>query len=74
MAKPDDRSDNAEKIQNMIGNTIDNLEESEDYLDEHADEIAPQEREALARNNRNRRQSLKNFRNEMQDESQNESE
>ncbi len=69
MAKPDDRSDNAEKIQNMIGNTIDNLEESEDYLDEHAEEIAPQEREAMERNNRNRRQSLKGFRNEMQDES-----
>jgi len=69
MAKPDDRSDNAEKIQNMIGNTIDNLEESEDYLDEHADEIAPQDREALERNNRNRRQSLKGFRNELPDES-----
>ena len=69
MAKPDNRSDNADKIQNMIGNTIDNLEESEDYLDEHAEEIAPQEREAVERNNRNRRQSLKGFRNEMQDES-----
>jgi len=69
MAKPDNRSDNADKIQNMIGNTIDNLEESEDYLDEHAEEIAPQEREAMERNNRNRRQSLKGFRNEMQDES-----
>jgi len=69
MAKPDNRSDNAEKIENMIGNTIDNLEESEDYLDEHAEEIAPQEHEAMERNNRNRRQSLKGFRNEMQDES-----
>lgn len=69
MAKPDDRSDNAEKIQDMIGNTIDNLEESEDYLDEHADEIAPQEQEAIKRNNRNRRQSLKGFRNEIRDES-----
>lgn len=69
MAKPDDRSDNAEKIQNMIGNTIDNLEESEDFLAEHAEEIAPDQRQAMERNNRNRRQSIQGFRNEMRDES-----
>ena len=68
MAKPDDRSDNAEKIQNMIGNTIDNLEESEQFLDEHAEEISPQQRQAMDRNNRNRRQSLEGFRNEIRDE------
>lgn len=68
MAKPDNRADNADKIQRMITNTIDNLEESEQYLDEHAEEIAPQEREALIENNKNRRQSLKGFRNEMRDE------
>lgn len=70
MAKPDNRADNAEKIQHMISNTIDNLEESEQYLSEHAEEIAPQEREAIAENNKNRRQSLQGFRNEMRDESQ----
>jgi len=68
MAKPDNRSDNADKIQRMITNTIDNLEESEQYLDEHAEEIAPQEREALIKKNKNRRQSLKGFRNEIRDE------
>jgi len=69
MAKPDDRSDNARKLQNMIDHTNRNLEESEDYLDEHADEIAPQEREAITENNRNRRQSLQGFRHEIEDES-----
>ncbi|MBW5448179.1 small acid-soluble spore protein Tlp [Cohnella sp. CFH 77786] len=68
MAKPDDRSDNVEKLQEMIGNTIDNLEESEDYLDEHADEIAPQEAEALSGKNENRRQSIQGFRSEIKDE------
>lgn len=34
MAKPDNREDNVEKLQSMVQNTIDNLEESERYLDE----------------------------------------
>lgn len=74
MAKPDDRSDNREKIQRMITNTIDNLEASENYLEEHAEEIAPQEREALKQKNKNRRQSLKGFRNEIRDEASQEEE
>ncbi|WP_123040653.1 small acid-soluble spore protein Tlp [Cohnella candidum] len=72
MAKPDDRSDNVEKLQEMVQNTIDNLEESEDYLDEHAEEIAPQEREAIEQNNDNRRESIEGFRSEIQDEAQHE--
>ncbi len=68
MAKPDDRSDNVEKLQEMVQNTIDNLEESEAYLDEHADEIAPQEREAIQENNDNRQQSIRGFRGEIRDE------
>jgi len=70
MPKPDDRSDNVEKLQEMVQNTIDNLEESESYLDEHADEIAPQEREAISENNENRRQSIEGFRSEIRDEAQ----
>lgn len=68
MAKPDDRSDNVEKLQKMVQNTIDNLEEAEDYLDEHADEIAPQEREAIEVKNENRRRSIRGFRQEIRDE------
>lgn len=70
MAKPDDRSDNVEKLQEMVQNTIDNLEESEEYLDEHAEEIAPQEAEAIRENNENRRQSIQGFRSEIRDEAQ----
>jgi small acid-soluble spore protein (thioredoxin-like protein) len=68
MAKPDDRSDNVEKLQEMVQNTIDNLEEAEDYLDEHADEISPQERHAIEEKNENRRRSIRGFRNEIKDE------
>ena len=72
MAKPDDRSDNVEKLQEMVQNTIDNLEESEDYLAEHAEEIAPSERQAIEEKNQNRRQSIQGFRNEIRDEARNE--
>ena len=68
LAKPDDRSDNVEKLQEAVQNTIDNLEESESYLNEHAEEIAPQERQALSNKNENRRDAISGFRNEIKDE------
>lgn len=68
MAKPDDRSDNAEKLQTMVQNTIDNLEEAEDYLDEHAEEISGTEAQAIKEKNENRRESIAGFREEIKDE------
>ncbi|WP_027091494.1 small acid-soluble spore protein Tlp [Cohnella thermotolerans] len=69
MAKPDNRADNARKLRNAADNTLDNLEEAEDYLDEHADEISPQEREAISDKNARRRHSVKRFEEEIEDES-----
>jgi small acid-soluble spore protein (thioredoxin-like protein) len=68
MAKPDDRSDNVEKMQEAVQNTIDNLEESEHYLDEHSDELAPDEEQALVNKNENRRDAIESIREEIQDE------
>ncbi|MCC3373189.1 small acid-soluble spore protein Tlp [Cohnella sp. REN36] len=68
MAKPDDRSDNAEKLKRSVQNTVSNLEESEEYLDEHADEISPEESEAIHAKNERRRQSISDQRSEIQDE------
>jgi small acid-soluble spore protein (thioredoxin-like protein) len=68
MAKPDDRSDNVEKLQEHVQNTIINLEESEEYLDEHAEELNPQEAENLAEKNDNRRESIEGMRSEIKDE------
>lgn len=70
MAKPDDRSDNVEKLQEAVQNTIDNLEESESYLNEHAEEIAPEEQQALSNKNENRRDAITGFRSEIKDEAQ----
>ncbi|MDB4866192.1 MAG: small acid-soluble spore protein Tlp [Cohnella sp.] len=68
MAKPDDRSDNVEKLQEHVQNTIINLEESEEYLDEHAEELNSQEAENLAEKNDNRRESIEGMRSEIKDE------
>ncbi|MDF2715296.1 MAG: small acid-soluble spore protein Tlp [Paenibacillus sp.] len=71
MAKPDDRSDNAEKLQNMAQQTAGNLEEAEQYLDEHAEEISATEKENIEAKNERRRSSIEGFREEAQDEANN---
>jgi|HigsolmetaAR203D_1030402.scaffolds.fasta_scaffold14039_2 small, acid-soluble spore protein tlp len=68
MAKPDDRSDNVEKLQRKVQNTIENYREAEEYLEEHADEIAPQEAENIRAKNERRKQSIEGFRDEIRDE------
>lgn len=68
MAKPDDRSDNLEKIQRNIGNTIKNFRENERYLAEHAEEISSQERQQLTAKNRKRLSAIEGFREEAKDE------
>ena len=41
--KPDDRSDNVEKLQNMIHNTIENMESAEESLAVTSDETQIQQ-------------------------------
>ncbi|MBU5672625.1 small acid-soluble spore protein Tlp [Paenibacillus brevis] len=68
MAKPDDRSDNLEKIQTNIGNTIQNFRENEQYLAEHAEEISSQEKQQLEAKNQKRLHAIEGFREEAEDE------
>jgi small acid-soluble spore protein (thioredoxin-like protein) len=70
MAKPDDRSDNVENLQEHVQNTIGNLEEAEEYLEEQADEISPEELDRITEKNHNRRQSISSFREEIKDEAE----
>ncbi|GED57871.1 small acid-soluble spore protein Tlp [Brevibacillus formosus] len=69
MAKPDDRSDNAEKLQQMISNTEENIRESEDYLTAHAGEISAEEKATLEAKNERREESIEGYRAEIKDES-----
>jgi len=68
MAKPDDRSDNASKLEEAVQNTIENLEESEHYLDEHSVELSPEESETLNAKNDKRREAITSLRSEIKDE------
>ncbi|WP_239614371.1 small acid-soluble spore protein Tlp [Cohnella mopanensis] len=68
MAKPDDRSDNVAKLQEAVQNTKDNLEESEHYLDEHSEELNPQEAEVLTAKNEGRRNAIQSMNSEIEDE------
>ena len=68
MAKPDNRADNVEKLQDMVQDTIQNLHESEDYLSEHADEISSTEKQDILEKNARRRESIAGFREEIKDE------
>ncbi|RNB53718.1 small acid-soluble spore protein Tlp [Brevibacillus gelatini] len=68
MAKPDDRSDNAAKLQEMLQNTEENIRESEDYLAAHAGEISEEERANIEAKNRRRAESIQGFRSEIKDE------
>lgn len=65
--KPDDRSDNVEKLQAMIHNTIENMEEAEESMQFTDSEEQLQQIEAK---NERRRESLEALRSEVRDEAQ----
>ncbi|MNR43145.1 Small, acid-soluble spore protein Tlp [compost metagenome] len=69
MAKPDNRADNAAHLQEHIEHTAANLQEAEDYLDEHADEISADEKQVIEAKNNRRQESINSFEAEKEDES-----
>lgn len=66
--KPDDRSDNVGKLQDMIHDTIENYREAEDYLKLHAEELSPEEIARIKEKNRRRLESIHGMRDEIIDE------
>lgn len=66
--KPDDRSDNVEKLQDMIHDTIENYREAENYLKLHADELSEEEIARIKEKNNNRLESIRGMRDEIIDE------
>jgi len=68
MAKPDNRADNVEKLQEMLQDTEQNYREAEGYLAENAEEISPEERERVQEKNERREHSIAGFREEIKDE------
>lgn len=68
MAKPDNRADNEAHLQEHIDNTIANIEEAEDYLDEHSSELTADEKQTIEDKNDRRRASIDSFIVEKRDE------
>lgn len=64
-AKPDDRRDNVEKIQENIDNTVKNIHRAEDMIEKTSD---PKMKEELREKNKRREESLKGMRSEIRDE------
>jgi len=61
---PDDRSDNVEKLQEMIHETLDNINESEDNMES----MSAEEQEKIEAKNKRRNEAIDGFRNEIKDE------
>ena len=66
MAKPDDRSDNVEKLQNMVQNTIENLEEAHETLQNNS--LSKEQKQDILAKNKKREESIHGFRKEIKDE------
>lgn len=65
--KPDDRSDNTDKLKKMIRDTEENIEKTKDTM-EFSDELNKTE---IAEKNKRRREAIEGFKSEIKDEQQN---
>ncbi|MGP4107088.1 small acid-soluble spore protein Tlp [Virgibacillus sp. L01] len=63
--KPDDRSDNVEKLQHMVQDTLENMEEA----DETMEFSSGKEKENIKAKNERREQAVEGMRQEISDES-----
>lgn len=68
MAKPDNRADNVEHLQQSIQDTEQNYNEAEDYLNEFSSELSNEERSQIEAKNERRKDSIRGFREEVKDE------
>lgn len=64
--KPDNRNDNVEKLQDMVQNTIENIEESHETMQF----ASAEERAAIEAKNQRREESIEAMRSEIRDEAQ----
>ncbi|WP_078576565.1 small acid-soluble spore protein Tlp [Salipaludibacillus agaradhaerens] len=66
MAKKDDRSNNVERLEAMVENTEENIEEASSTLDNR--HLSEQEKNNIRHKNERREQSIEAFKNEIADE------
>lgn len=63
--KPDDRTNNAARIQHNISNTIENIHRADEMIEETSDDNT---RRTLEEKNKRREEALKGMKSEMKDE------
>ena len=63
-AKPDDRSDNVEKLQATVQNTLENIEAAEETLAFSS----PEEKAKIQAKNNRRKEAVEGFKEEIKDE------
>ncbi|WP_079530033.1 small acid-soluble spore protein Tlp [Halobacillus hunanensis] len=68
MAKPDDRSNNKERIEKNIGHTLQNMDEANDYVKAHSEEMSQDEMNQIQEKNQRREESIESLREELKDE------
>lgn len=64
--KPDDRSDNVEKLQDAVQDTIENIEAAHDTL--HNEGMTEDQRQQILEKNKRREESIEGMRAEIKDE------
>lgn len=64
-SKPDDRTNNAARIQHNISNTIENIHRADEMIEETSDDNM---RRTLEEKNKRREEALKGMKSEMKDE------
>ena len=73
MAKPDDRSDNIDKMEETIGHTLDNMDDARDYLKAHSEALSEEEKRQIKEKNRRREESIEGFRQEIKEKASDQS-
>ncbi|MFB4165267.1 small acid-soluble spore protein Tlp [Alteribacillus sp. JSM 102045] len=68
LAKPDDRSNNAERIENNIGHTLQNMNEARDFEKAHSEELSQEEKQQIEEKNQRRERAIEGMREEIKDE------
>lgn len=70
MAKPDNRSDNVDHLQEIVEHTVQHIDETEEYVSAHEDEMDNRQKQELRLKNERRKQSLPGLRQEIEDEAE----
>lgn len=68
MKNPDDRSDNVERLQEHIEDTMENTREADDFLRAHGHEMRTADKQDVKAKNERRERAIEGFRKEIQDE------